>query len=308
MSETEIKLWPGVPDLHALGARDFDDLIGASGELEGEERGEVLLESAERSVLRYPLPGTLTRAGERPGRPRGAGTGFVYLTRWQGGSLRDKTAARLSAPRSLSFAARAWNLICHLREHGVGTAQPLAMGEETAALFSTRSFLATRELELMQPLADYLEANRGSTARRRLAHALGLLVARLFEARVELPTLSPETIFVSREGAGEECAAQKIQEVLAPVDKSCGSPVPGLEKRPLPELAIASVHGGCVVESFKERESMDLLRRLGAGVAESWQLDERELLRVAHYAFLRRVPRERRRALVSQLSRSKMAR
>lgn len=302
MPESTIRLWPGVPDLAALGARGFDDLIGASGALDGEERGEVVATDDDRVVLRYPLPGTVTRAGERAGRPRGAGTGFVYLTRWRAGSLRDKTAARLSAPRSASFAARAWNLICHLREYGVGTAEPLAMGEESAALFANRSFLATRELEAMQPLTDYVAHHRDATTRRRLAHAVGLMLARVFEARVDLPRLSLASLFVSRLDAGEACAAQKIAESLGHGEAHDDSPVPGLEKRPLPELALATVNGGRLLERFDERQALASCERLLAQVDEAWQLDPRELLRVFHYSIGRRMNRDRKRQILERFT------
>lgn len=303
MPESEIRLWPGVPDLHALGARDFDDLIGVSGQLEGEERGELIHEEPGRTVLRYPLPGTVTRAGERPTRPRGAGTGFVYLTRWTRGPLGERATARLTPPRSQSFASRAWNLICHLREHGVGTAQPLVMGEENSALFAKRSFLATRELELMLPIPAYLEQYRDPTSQRRLAHALGLLFARLFEAGVDLPHLRLDSVFVSHDGGEGACAAQKIQEVLQP-SATCNSPVPGLETNPLPELALATVHGGRIRDSLSEAEVLGVLRRMAEQVDSAWQLCPRELMRVAHYALLRRLPKARRRSLQAQLQRA----
>ncbi|MFT7668139.1 MAG: hypothetical protein ACI8X5_000826 [Planctomycetota bacterium] len=284
MPKTEIRLWPGVPDLRALGARNFDDLIGASGALEGEGQGKLVQSGRDSSTLRYPLPGTVTPAGKRASQPRGAGTGFVYLTRWSGGSLREKTAARMTEPRSLSFAARAWNLFCHLREYGVGTAQPLAMGEEPAAIFASRSFLATRELELMQPLTGYLAERTDKDTRRRLAHSLGLMLARIFDARVELSQLRLESIFVAR-------GAPKI---------ACGSPVHGMASRNLPQLALATVHGGRIRDELGPEQSVQLLQHLLNQVDPTWRLARRDLYRVFYYSIGNRISSAERREILKR--------
>jgi hypothetical protein len=272
MDDPRIRLWPGVPDLPALGVREFSDLMGDSPRPVAMERAELVYKDAVRQVLRYPLPGTVTPAGTRAEAPRGAGTGFVFVTRWTGGGLGDKSAARLTHPRSSSFAVRAWNLFCHLREHGVGTAEPMAMGEESSPLFASRSFLVTRELANMRPVSVYLSEVIEPDARRRLAHALGLFLGRIAEARVRLPDLGPDSIFVSRQGGAESCGAVR------------SSPVPGLTRRPLPELALTTVHGGRVLESWTVDNTREELQHLFASVDDSWQLGPRFLYRVFHHA------------------------
>jgi hypothetical protein len=285
-----------VPDLHALGAREFEDLMGETGALEGETPEGLVSTGEHRSVLRYPLPGTVHRAGEKRALPRGAGTGFVYLTRWTGGGLGARARARLVAPRSSSFAARAWNLLCHLREHGVGTAEPLAMGEEPAALFAARSFLATRELDGMLPLPEYLAHHADPAARRRLGEALGLFLSRIAVARVELPRLSPEHVFVSRTVGGDGCAANQLQEFQARRARGTALPV-----RALPELALASVEGGRLLEREGPELRASLLGRLAAGLDPAWGATRRELLRVAHHSAGAGADRAARRRLLSLL-------
>ena len=259
-----------MPDLASLGAREVADLLHEGGGLEGEARAERVRTAGERRVLRYPLPGTVHRAGEKPSAPRGAGTGFVYLTRWDGGSLRSKTTARLTTPRSSSFAARAWNLYCHLREHGVGTAEPMAMGEEGSPLFSSRSFLVTRALDNMRPLPVVLREGTGAVERRRLAQALGLFLGRIADARVRLPRLKLSAIFVARTPGGGSCGG--------------ASPVPGLARRALPELALATVNGGRILESWRREDSLEFLQQLAAQVDGDWRLDGRDIQRVRRHA------------------------
>jgi hypothetical protein len=287
-----VRLWPGVPDLRSLGARSFEDLMGESGELEGEAPAGVVSSRAGRTVLRYALPGTVHRVGERRVPPRGAGTGFVYLTRWTGGGLAERARARLTAPRSASFAARAWNLLCHLREHGVGTAEPLAMGEERAPLFAARSFLATRELDGMFSLPEYLERHPDAPSRRRLARALGLFVSRIAGARVALPRLAPEHVFVSRTVGGDGCAANQLQEFQARRARGTALPV-----RLLPELALASVEGGRLVAQDSLELRAALLARLEAGLDPALRVAPRDLLRTLRHASGSRPDRAARRRL-----------
>lgn len=241
-------------------------------------------------MLRYALPGTLRLPGVKPSPPRGAGTGFVYLRRWSGGSLAEKTAARLTHPRSTSFAARDWNLYCHLREHGVGTAQPMAMGEEAAPLFAARSFLVTRALANMLSLPDHLREHPGAEQRRHLAQALGLFLARIAEARVRLPRLELADVFVAQGRGAASCSANE-----AP-------PVPGLARRALPELALASVTGGRILERWSLEETAAVLQCLASQVEEGWRLGPRLFYRVLRHAAGPDATREERKRAWRRLS------
>jgi hypothetical protein len=305
MVTSEIRLWPGVPDLHALGAKCFEDLMGASGELEGESLGEVQGEREGWRLLRYPLPGTMHAPGQKPSRPRGAGTGMVDLIRWSGGSLGSRMGTRFQTPRSASFAAHAWNLICHLREAGVGTAEPLAMGQENSAVFAKRSFLVTRALEPMQPLTDYLAANKGGEVRRHLLHALGLFLRRVQLAGVELPELGPRALFVTRLSATkvDACAIQKIHVSMGGTEPKPASPVPGFETRALPELALAQVHGGRIHGKLSIEERADHLAQLGMGPGVRELFSPRDLLRILHHALPLSLDRKGRRQAMVRLTR-----
>lgn len=287
MATSEIRLWPGVPDLLALGAESFEDLMGESGELEGESVAEVRPSPAGCRILRVPLPGTVHQPGKKPSRPRGAGTGYVDVIRWTGGAWSERFGTRFKAPRSSSFAARAWNLLCHLREAGVGTAEPMAMGQEQAPIFAKRSFLVTRALEPMMSLVEYLDENQEPEDQRHLAHALGLFLRRIFQAGVELPVLEPQMIFVSRLKKKPSCAIQKIQEQSSGVAPEV--PVPDLSTRALPELALADVQGGRIHGELSIETRVNVLSHLTRRLAPGLRL------RCAHYALGNQTDREERR-------------
>jgi hypothetical protein len=73
--------------------------------------------------------------------------------------------------------------------------------------------------------------------------------------------------------------------------------VPGLARRPLPELALGSVDGGRILEAFGPADGAKLLQQLHDQIEPDWRLAPRELQRVFHYACGRRAaPAERRRA------------
>ena len=303
MPQSEIRFWPGVPDLEALGATSFENLSGEDGELTGMDRGQVVSEEPMRCVLRYPLPGTVTRyepgaKAQGAGRPKGAGTGHVYLTRWRGGSLFSKLRARFGTPRSSSFATRSWNLICRLREAGVGTAEPLAVGERAGVFFAPTSFLVTRELYGMTPLPAYLDARRGADERRCLATALGLLLERLFEARVRLPRLRPDHIFVSPTPEATSCAAKKIREELGAASPQPSAPLP---IRAMPELAISTVCGGDIVSSLSVDDRCEFLLRLHDCLPVPLGIRPREFYRVFHHSLGKHFPRAERRAIWCRL-------
>ncbi|MFT7485410.1 MAG: hypothetical protein ACI9F9_001260 [Candidatus Paceibacteria bacterium] len=298
MVTSEIRLWPGVPDLRALGARSFEDLMGSTGELEGEPQGEPRPAPGEVEVLRYALPGTIHHPGTKPTAPRGAGTGFVDVWRWRGGPWGQRLSARFRSPRSESFAAHAWNLYCHLREAGVGTAEPMAMGQQNSMLFASESFLVTRAMEPMQSLREYLETNEDDRGRRQLCHALGLFLRRILQARVELPALTPATLFVSRRKLDASCAIRKIADQAAGRQPQVPTAISDLDTRPLPELALVDVHGGRIHEQFPVEAQRAQLQVWAANREVQELFRPRERLRVAHYALgTALAPRPRRRAL-----------
>lgn len=307
MAQTELRLWPGVPDLAALGASSFDDLMGrAGGRLETEDRGTVVHRTARHLVLRLPLPGTPDAQGRVHERPRGAGTGWVYLTRYVGGRVSERLDARLSAPRSTSFAARDWNLICHLRGAGVGTPEPLAMGEVVRPVFSRTSFLMTRALDDMQPLPEWLVKHTGTDERRHAALALGLFLGRLVGSRVHLPWLEAAHLYLSAAGSADSphveddaCAARKIAALVRGPEPEL---IPGAVFRELPGVALGSVRSGRITPALLLSTQLETLRHAQRGLPPELRLTPREAFRVFHHAVGRGLSPIERRSLWRQLS------
>jgi hypothetical protein len=246
-----LRLAPGVPDLAALGARSFADLMGDSGGLEGEARATEVAREPGRRVLRVPLPGTAVGAERLRGRPRGAGTGFVHVTRFESAELAELAElarARLTAPRSGSLAEREWNLICLLRAAGVATPEPLAVGARGRAGLARRSFLVTRELEGLLPVAEWSARHPEETDQVALGEALGLALARALGAGIWLPRLGARDLFAGERGPA--CAE--------------ASPVAGLRLARTPEIAIAGFRGGRLRRSIPRARRGTLLARLAA--------------------------------------------
>ena len=245
-------LAPSIPDLRALGARDPDDLLGRGGALAEERRARVLLDEPGREVLRCPLPGTPDPGGSLRGRPEGAGTGWVELHRYSGAGIREGLRARFTAPRSTSLAERDWNLLCHLRGHGVATPEPLAVARTGAGPFSRRSVLVVRSLEGFQPARVWLARRHQPAERRRGLRALGLFFRRLAVIGIELPRLAPDQLLLSTEDPSSPAAAQDacgLEQVLSARSDVHGSaprvagPEGELSWRRLPEVALADVRG-----------------------------------------------------------------
>lgn len=306
MVQTEIRLWPGVPDLGALGASSFEDLMGRVGRLSTEDRAEVVHRTSRHTVLRLPLPGTPDPAGRVHESPRGAGTGYVYLTRYVRGGLGERLDARLSAPRSTSFAARDWNLICHLRQGGVGTPEPLAMGEIVRPVFSRCSFLMTRALDGMQPLVEWLRLHPEPSERRAATLALGITLARLIASRVHLPSIEAGHLYLASASSADSphveddaCAAQKIAALAQP--KELGSLVPGAVFRRLPEVAVGSVRGGRITPALLLSTQLETVRHVLRGLPDELHPTTREAYRVFFHAIGRRTSRSERRSLWRQL-------
>lgn len=230
MDAQRIVLAPGLERLGALGLGEGFDPFGPEAALG--PRADLLARAPGYLRARLPLSGTPdgARGAPRPsGRPGSAGTGWVVLERWSGGSLRALCRARFTAPRSASLAERRWNLLCHLLAHGVGTPEPLAVGARGRGLFAPRSFLVTRELTGHAPLARWLGDVRDPEARGRGLAALGSALARLFAAGVRPAALRPEDLWLS---APETPPARACETA---------GPVPGLRLNRLPGVAVVEL-------------------------------------------------------------------
>ena len=298
MNTTRYRLAPDVPDLAALGAQRVEDLLGLGLPLEGADRALMVASWAGAELWRLPLPGTPDEQGRARGRPRGAGTGWVYLRRYLRPSLRERLDARLSAPRSESLGQREWNLFCHLRAEGVGTPEPLAVGEQAQALVAARSFLVTRALEDSLAAPRWFERSaRDRALRRRGLLALGLALRRLFAARVELPRMRLAHWHLSLGDPSaalsepEACSLEKIiqargaQRGARPELEAEGGTE--LSWRRLPDALLTSVRGGRLAPRVRARRLVRMLRALD-DEARALGLEARDLWRVA----LRAAPRE----------------
>ena len=286
MKSSTLRLAPDVPDLQGLGADCFEDLMGWTEGLVGAQRAELVEEGAGWKLWRAPLPGTPGADGKVTERPRGAGTGWIRIKRFEGGGLGSAMRARLAQPRSSSFAGREWNLLCRLREVGVPTPEPLAVGEVSAPLFSPASVLVTRELEDVQPMSAWLAERPDARSRARLSRALGVFFRRLFSAGLGPLELSPASVVVGTDdpNAASDCAFVQ----LAP--KTEGS----LRFGDMPDVALEVLPEGLGQVESDPKEAVDLLARFGRAFGAA---SPRERYRTLHGACLRGLSREERRAL-----------
>lgn len=275
------KLAPGVPDWLALGASGPQDLLAGDG-LETAAVAQEISRGVDSSLFRLPLPGT-PHEKLSPSRPRGAGTGFVYLRRYPGVRLRRALHARLTAPFSDSAASRDWNLICYLRSAGIVTPEPLAWVAKGGGFFAQESALVTRALTGTRPVLEWLAAEEDPARRRLGVTALGLALARLFTACVELPRLSLDHLHLSTarsqsrpDSAASDCGAEQLLGLQS--DASDAPFAASLTWRRLPDVVLMNVGEGRIVKGPRERYVRRTLERLAG---EAGDRPPRERLRVA---------------------------
>ena len=190
---------PDVSDLASVGVAEAEDLFEPFPRGKGPaSRAQPVGSEPGRERIRLPLPGTPDENGRVHERPQGAGTGWLWLVRYDGtGSWRELAGARLRRPRSTSLASRDWNLICHARRFGIATPEPFALIEDGRGPVARRSALLVRELEDWTRLDRWLQEPHDDRAWGRAARALGELVARLQRAQLQLPNLAPEHLWLS---------------------------------------------------------------------------------------------------------------
>ena len=266
-----------ISGLGALGVESAAQLLGPDSK--PNERSELLAAERSRSRLRFPLPGTPDRDGGRlTSRPMGGGTGWVVLERWNRSPWTELFVSRLTHPRSASLAERRWNLLCHLRRHGVGTPQPLAVGAQGAGPVSRDSFLVTRELEDFEPVAEWLAREEHAEERLRGLQSIGATLANLLRAAVLLPELSPDHFVISKasDSPGDACG---WRAELAPH---------GLPMNRLPSVVLTEVDRGSIRTRLEPREIASMLAALDD---PALCLEPRERVRLLHAA-LRSLPRD----------------
>ena len=301
-----LQLAPGVPDSAALGAEDARDLLRGDG-MEGAPHAELMAQEGAVALFRLPLPGTPVGSEGLRGRPRGAGTGWIYLRRYERAGLLESLRARLGAPRSLSLAALEWNLLCHLRAAGVATPEPLAVASEGGSFFAQRSALVTRALEGTLPLLEWIDREPDPRRQGLALRAVGLCLGRLIHSRLYLPRLRVNHIHVSTARSQSRpdrsppeqdggCAAEQI--VQASSDATQAEFSRGMAWRRLPDVVITSVRGGRLLPEPEGRRAARMLTCLSEA-ADSLSVPSQ--LKVVSLA-LRSLEQEERAEALEQLN------
>ncbi len=275
------------PDVRGtLGVRSFEELLDPDAQL---ERAERVSRGADRSTTRFPLPGTpASDGGPLTSSPQGGGTGWVVLERFHRSPWRELFRSRFTHPRSASIAERRWNLLCHLRQHGVGTPQPLAVGARGAGPVSRRSFLITRDLEDFEPAPDWLAREANPHARALGLRSIGATLSSLVTARVHLPHIRPRHFEISKPTEAHEGEACGLRAELVAAH---------LRRIRLPSVVLTDVEGGAI----RERTSAaDVRQMLAALDAPSLRISAPERRRLAVSA-VRGLPRDLRASILRSL-------
>ena len=261
MGVTRTVLAPELPGVDALGVVDFDALFGARL---GLDRQTVLAPGRGGcGRIRFALPGTPGDDGRLTGSPKGAGTGWVELWRWEAGGL------KLGGEET-------WNLLCHLRAKGVATGMPLAVASK--GWLRRRSLVVVRELTDHTPwLSAWTAASPGD--RHLLERALGAFVGRLARAGVDASgfeladvVVAPEHEDHAHSEAGDEidCAAKAIASLRETRAQH------SWRKNRMPSLVLAEP-GGVQLGEFDADRRLHVWERLIAdlGPARSSRLELR---------------------------------
>jgi hypothetical protein len=250
-ARTTCKLAPDVPGLEALGASDASDFLEDPPRVVTGDRVERV-----GSALRLPLPGTPDSTGRQREKPRGAGTGRLYLHRYRGGFAGWR--ARFTHPRSASLAARHWNLICHLQAHGLAAPQLVALIERGPGVTASESVVITRELEGFVSLAEWLASERERGARRRALRSVALAFQQLFRCGAWLPRTSATNLLVQARDS-EDCAALQITNLRSEQQLFHGLDV---VRARLPAIAFTSFDRGRILGEVPPAKRVEWLAKL----------------------------------------------
>ena len=284
---TTLRFAPGVADLESLGDAPAEAWLGAQAPAL-DARASLWSARTGEQHLRLPLPGTPGADGQRREPPRGAGTGWLHLHRYGDRGTRA-LAARLTAPRSTSLAARHWNLICHLRAAGVGAPELVVLGEGRPAVGPWSSFVVTRELDGFTPLDRLIEGGLAGRRRRLVLRSVGLALRGLFRAGAWLPQLTPADILVQTSAARDsevaaDCAALELENLRR---DGRALRALGLRRTRLPGVAFTNFRRGRILGRVSRGRRARLLESLGRGLPDSVSRGER----LAVFALATRQPR-----------------
>ena len=280
MEAIRAHLDPAIRSFDAFGVADPSELLDAPDLAHG--RSEPLPRVNGRERLRFPLPGTPTdSSGTLTGAPRGAGTGWVVLERWTRVPWSRLLHARLTQPRSASVAERTWNLLCHLRRHGVGAPRPLAVGARGRGFVSRQSFLLTAELANAVTLPEWLETETRPRERALGLRSVGVLLAKLLDARVRIAGLDAAHLVVQAPRAGRDACAEESEP------SACDAPtVDGFELNRMPSVVLTEVTGAVLVPFVTNEElatmlvDLDRTSSMGSPVSTISTVSNRDRARV----------------------------
>jgi hypothetical protein len=275
VNESRVHLAPEIPSIESLGAQSFEDFFRAPG-APGFERAKLVRASDGFEEIRYPLPdrGVMDRsASTRSDRstPTSSSTAFALLRRFTHASRRDRFRARFMTPRSMSLAEREWNLLCHLRAHGIGAPEPLAVGRGDGSMFAERSFVVLRELDDMLSLRDWARADLEPEVRNAIREALVLAFDRMWSAGVWLPRITADNVLVAAPhrpaGPDPDCVARAIVELRS--DSRVPSALEhehehgsALKWGELPEVAFTEFRGGRILAHVAASHRRKIARSL----------------------------------------------
>lgn len=252
-----VRLAPDVPDLAALGASHPDDLLADPPRVATAARIERV-----GNAWRLPLPGTPDREGRQHEKPRGAGTGQLFVHRYGGGwpALR----ARLSHPRSTSLAARHWNIACHLQANGVTTPQLVALVEQPGPLGAPLSVLITRELEGFVSLRTWLGSPLESAARQRGLESLERALDAVQRCGVTLPEATLDNVMLQAR-ASDDCVALQLTNLGS---EQAILRERGLVRSRLPTIAFTQLRGASIDSRAASRRGARWVTALQRDVAQ----------------------------------------
>ena len=254
---TRTLLAPELPDAEALGIESFDALFEPVPELD--RAVELARGPSGCRRWRFALPGTPGPDGRLTGPPKGAGTGWVELWRWDGLGQRIR-------------GENAWNLLCHLRGQGVATAMPLFVGSR--GLLRQSAAVVVRELEGFRGwLEDWREAS-SAEERELLESALEAFLRRLSRAGVNANGLCLDHVRAapahvdeqaSDEGDTIDCAAKAIASLRETRAQH------SWRKNRMPTLALSDIDGfslGAFSSEARESAATRIVRSMDGASPE----------------------------------------
>lgn len=141
----------------------------------------------------------------------------VYLKRYERNYLSAwrRLLRAFGWPSATDEARREWVALHELHEHGIGTAQPIAFGQETVFGNVVRSFVMTKAIDGGVP-GDCFCKKLDFAGRRQFAKELGLLTRKFHERGFVHKDFYLGHIFVQEKNGARELRLIDLQRVTCP--------------------------------------------------------------------------------------------